>query len=51
MPQLGFESTIPVCERWETFHALDRAAPYDLFCGIMQGINICEIFIIYNHRN
>jgi hypothetical protein len=26
MPQVGFESTIPVFERAKTVHALDRAA-------------------------
>jgi hypothetical protein len=26
MPQVGFESTIPVFERAKTFHALDLAA-------------------------
>jgi hypothetical protein len=26
MPQVGFESTIPVCERAKTSYAFDRAA-------------------------
>jgi hypothetical protein len=31
MPQVGFEPTIPVCERAMTVHALDRAATVPVY--------------------
>jgi cobalamin synthase len=37
MPQLGFETTIPVFERSKTVHALDRAATVVGTVGVTLG--------------
>jgi hypothetical protein len=40
MPLLGFETTIPVFQRTETFHALDHTATVIGSCVIYQELNI-----------